>query len=602
MANRETTGTMDWSGGVDSNRVPTIAGQGNPNGLRPNQLAWGNNITVRGGGISSRAGWKRLAVMPHTALFQEAFMYEPDAAFPYIVAQIGGRTFRVRVDLDHVPVDELTAAGDPNPADRDQSWMEQAEQFLIIQDGLSVPLVWDGNFLQRVSNMPATPANAPRIPTAEAMDYYQGRLWLAFGREYVASDIVGGPSGTPGYDFRDSVLNMVENTYLSLGGTFRVPTNAGNIRALNHPANMDTALGEGQLLVFTRRNIYSVNVVPTRSEWQDLEEPIQRVIQNNFGTTSDRSVVPENGDLFYRSVDGIRSLIQAVRYFDTWGNRPISVEEARAIEVEDRSLMRFASGISFDNRVLQTAIPFQTDVGVAFRGLLPLNFDLISTLAEQLPPAWEGMQEGIDILRVLEGDFGGRQRAFAFCRSQLTGQIELWEMTALEQFDQNASGESRIQWAFETPSYTWESPFQLKQLETIELWVDRMFGTVDFIAEFRPDQHACWEYWFAWQICAPRSNCDTPDVLLPCPYPTQTYRQQYLATMVLPEPPASCSVMQARPINIGFSFQFRINVKGFCRLRGLLAHAHKRDKAPFERLITNLTPANAPVVMRTISG
>lgn len=598
---RITTGQMDWSGGIDSDRVPTMAGPGNPNGMRPNQLSWANNATIRGGGISPRGGWKRLAVMPHTALFQEGYMYEPDLDLPYMMLQIGGRTFRVRVDLPHVPIDEVTAAGDPNPADRPQAWMCQAEQFLIIQDGTSVPLVWDGNFLQRVTAMPVTPADAPRIPTAEAMDYYQGRLWLAFGREYVASDIVGGPSGTAGYKFRDSVLNMVENTYLSQGGTFRVPTNAGSIRALKHAAELDTALGQGQLFVFTRRNVYSVNVVPTRTEWQNLSEPIQRVVQNNFGAVSDRAIVPENGDLFYRAMDGVRSLIQAVRYFDTWGNRPISVEEARAIEIEDRSLMRFASGISFDNRVLQTALPFQTDVGVAFRGLLPLNFDLISTLQERLPPAWEGIQEGLDILRVLEADFGGLQRAFAVVRNQTTGAIEVWEMTAQNQFDNNATGEARITWALETPSFTWNEPFQLKKLETVELWIDRLWGTVDFIMEFRPDQHACWQYWWAWQECAPRTNCDLEHVLLPCDYPTQTFRQQYLATMILPTPPASCEIKNARPINIGFSFQFRLTIKGYCRIRGMLVHAQPMTRAPFEKIVCgDGAPANAPVRMITV--
>lgn len=594
---RKTTGQMDWSGGVDSDKVTTIAGPGNPNGLRPSQVAWMNNATVRGGGISPRGAYRRLARFPHTALFQEAYMYEPDNEFPYIIAQIGGRTFRARVDLDAVPIDEITVAGSPNPADRPQAWMCQAEQFLVIQDGLSTPLVWDGNYLQRVDTMPATPANAPRIPVAEAMDYYQGRLWLGLGREYVAGDIVGGPSGTPDYEFRDSVLNMVENTYLSQGGTFRVPTNAGNIRAIKHANQLDTAAGQGQLFVFTRESIYSVNVVPTRTEWQNLREPIQRVVQNNFGTTSDRSVVPENGDLFYRAVDGIRSLVQAVRYFDTWGNRPISVEEARAIEIEDRSMLRFASGISFDNRVLQTALPFQTDVGVAFRGLLPLNFDQISTLAEQLPPAWEGIYESLDFLRVLKGDFGGRQRAFAIVRSQ-DGFIELWEMTSNELFDTNASGEARITWAFETPSFTWETPFQLKKLDTIELWIDRLFGTVDFLVEFRPDQHACWEYWFKWQECSPRSPCDTPNLVQdPC-YPTQQYRQQYLATMVLPRPPENCSDKQARPINWGYSFQFRITVKGFCRFRGFRAYAFDQTKPPFQRLVCgDSSPATAPQSM-----
>lgn len=424
------------------------------------------------------------------------------------------------------------------------------------------------------------------LPPAGPMDYYMGRVWLANGREYVAGDIVGGPTGTGQYNYRDSVLKFYENTYIRLGGTFRVPTNSGNIRALKHPAVLDTAQGEGQLLVFTRDNIYSVNVVPTRAEWQNQEEPIQRVVQINHGTTSDWSVAAVNGDLFYRSVNGINSLIQAVRYFNQWGNRPISVEEERAITLEDNALSIYASGICFDNRLMETALPEESDVGVIHKAILPLNFDLISTLGETLPPAWEGVSEGLDFLKILKGDFGGRERAFAFVRSrQAPNNIELWELTTDQLEDENSFGDSRIVWTFETPAFTWESPFQLKQLDTVELWVDRLYGTVDFVVQFRPDQHPCWEYWHKWQICNPRNNCEDPGVLLPCDYPQQIYKPSYRATMVLPTPPSLCQVQNARPINFGYSFQFRVWVKGQCRIRGLLVHAFERDKAPYEHLV-----------------
>lgn len=734
---------MDWSGGVNSYLAPTIQGPGNPNGLPRNALAWGNNITVRGNGISPRKAWVRRAVMPARARFQDAYMYEPDAAFPHIIAQIGGRILRVRVDTDFSIDDLSTLSGLTNPATTPRGYSVQGEQFLIIQAGdfVTLPIFYDGETLRRSAgpatalgvvktafNVPAvgefvdveltapfggtlgddvlvngksytsldsqntvtlksntfqagdtfpgytpiydgpgttilayttapfvsptqgstvqipidrvypgivgsvavikrpspysatqwevtaigTAAPAPNhvllvnltdtpaapvaigtviysraeLPAAGPMDYYMGRIWLANGREYVAGDIVGGPTGTAAYDFRDSVLKLVENTYLSLGGTFRVPTNAGNIRALKHPANLDTALGEGQLLVFTRESIYSVNVVPTRAEWQALEEPIQRVVQINHGTTSDWSVSAVNGDLFYRSVNGINSLIQAIRYFNQWGNRPISVEEERATSIEDNSLLLYASGINFDNRLLETALPQESDVGVIHKAIMPLNFDLISTLGNTLPPAWEGVNEGLDFLKLLKGDFGGRERAFAFVRSrQAPNNIELWELTADQIEDENSFGDTRIVWASELPAFTWEMPFTLKELDTMELWVDRLSGTVDFLVQFRPDQHPCWEYWHKWQVCNPKNSCEDPGVLLPCDYPQQIYKPSYRATMVLPKPPSLCQVQNARPINIGYSFQFRIWVKGQCRIRGILVHAYERDKAPYEHLV-----------------
>lgn len=441
-------------------------------------------------------------------------------------------------------------------------------------------------------------SNNPELPAAGPMDYYMGRVWLANGREYVAGDIVGGSSGTAEFNNRDSILKMTENTYISLGGTFTVPDLAGNITAMKHSVQLDTSLGEGQLFPMTSERVYSVNVVPKRADWAALKEPIQRVAQINFGTTSDRTVAAVNGDLFFQSPDGVRSMTEAIRYFEQWGNIPISVEEIRAISRNDKALLKFGSGVNFDNRMLQTALPYDTPVGTAHKVLMPLNFDTISTLANKLPPAWEGVYEGLPILRVLRGTFGGRERAFAFIYSDV-GTIELWELTAQEQFDTNRSGESRITWAFETPAFTWQRPFKLKELDTLELWVDEIRGEVEFIVEFRPDQHPCYEFYWAWKVCAPRNNCDLPGATSDC-YPTQQYQPGYEATMILPKAPSMCEKRMARPMDIGYSFQFRVTVKGSCRIRGLMVHAWERDKSPYERSVCDLSPSTAIAPMITI--
>ncbi len=583
---RVTTGQMSWASGVNSNVVSTIASPENPNGLKPDQLSWANSATMRGGSISPRSGWLQLVAFAQgIGILQEAYMYQPRFAFPYIVAQIAGRTFLARVDLDPVVITEVTIAGDPNPATIDQNWMVQGEEFLIIQDGVSEPLVWDGTVLRRISAMGGTP---PFLRTGEAMTYYQGHIWVAFGREYWAGDVVGGPSGTLVYGLRDSILHMVENTFTSLGGSFTVPTTAGNIRALNYPANINTILGQGQLLIFTREQIYSADVPIKRSDWAGANGTsfTQKVAQINFGTTSDRSVVHVNGDIFCQSSDpGVRSVTAAVRNFDTWGDLPISIEEARALNQTDRALLRFGCGVYTNNRLLETTLPYQTDVGVAHKGILPLNFDLVSTLAEKKAPAWEGILEGLPHLRLLKGDFGGRERAFSIARGTMpdgTGRIECWELTDFSQEDSGTHGPTRIQWAFETPSFTWNQPFQLKQLDTIELWIDRLYGDVEFTVQFRPDQHPCWEDWWKFKQCAPRNNCEDLGVLLPdeC-YPVQRYREQYRATLILPKPPSRCEFTQARPIDLGYAFQFRIFVKGFCRIRGLMVHGFPKEKQPY---------------------
>jgi len=587
-------GQLDWSGGIDSGRVPTIVSDGFDTGLKRNQLAWLTNATVRNGGILQRTGWKPLvknAKWP--GLFQGAYMYEPPFADPYIIASIGGRIYQVRVDTDNSVVDLSAAFNLTNPPNEPEAFMTQGEQFLVIQAGdlQTLPLFWDGTTLRRSKGFISKSSLLNELPAAGPMDYYMGRLWYAFGRQYCAGDIVGSQvSGTnvppTNYKFRDSILKTTENPLSLAGDAFIVPTNAGNIRALKHSANLDTSLGEGQLYVFTRKVIYATSVPVTRALWSTLTEPLQRVAQRDYGSVGQRCVVPVNGDLFYQSIDGIRSLTLAIRYFGVWGNVPISRPEQRVLRFNDRSLLRFASGINFDNRLWQTVVPFQTKVGVAHQAVIPLDFDLLGTMSDRLPPAWEGIYEGLDFLQLMEADFGGLQRGFSFVVSRTTGNIDLWEMTTQDRFDSQVNGDGdRVTFYLETPAYTWGDPFMLKKLDGLELWCDKMLGTVNFMAEYKVDQSPCWIFWHAWKQCVAKDCREDPDAIT-CPdYPVQPYCEGFKATVTMPSPPNQCEPNNARPSTEGYQFQIRITIKGWCRVRGIRVYALPKTKAPFKDLV-----------------
>lgn len=579
-------GQTDWSAGINSGQTPTIQSENFPHGLKRNALAWLGNGTVRGGAISPRTGFTPLVQnAPWSGLFQGAYMYEPDGGDPYILMGVGGRTYTVNVDTDNAVRDRTTAATLRSAA-LPQWWLEQGEQFLVIQDNSGVPNVWDGTLLQRISAF-----GSPVLPTGTAMDYFMGRMWVCTGtREYLAGDIVRGPSGTPIYGLRDSILHQTENTYLAGGGRFIVPTNAGIIRAIAHTSELDTSLGQGRLYIFTRNQIYALSVPITRTDWGNAtinNLPLQTVAQIKFGAVGDRSVVAVNGDLFYQTLEpGIRSLILAVRYFQQWGNTGISRNENRVLQLNDRALLRFSSGIEFNNRLYQSCLPFLTSVGVAHKGIIPLDFDIISTLDEKLPPAWEGMIEGLQFLQLLEGDFGGRQRAFAIVLSEVSGQIEVWEMTSTEIRDNPNNTDpdgARITFWFETPSYTWGDMFKLKRLESAKMWVDGVFGTVDFTVEYRVDQSSCWNPWHKWRICAARDCKEDPQI--PCGYPVQPLCPQNRAAMTLPKPKAVCDVNNNRPSDIGYQFQLRITIKGTATVRGLLVYASPMEDAPYDQIV-----------------
>jgi hypothetical protein len=448
----------------------------------------------------------------------------------------------------------------------------------------------NGNF-QVVSFVNQDP-KVSELPAALAMVYYMQRIWyvLPDQRSYTAGDIVGNTgSGTQAYNFTDSILKVTENPLAIGGDGFHLPSNAGTIRALSYNANVDASLGQGRLLIFTRKQVYALTVPITRTEWiaaNSNTQPLQTVVQIANGAAGDRSIVRQNGDVYYQSLEpGVRSLIAATRFFDQPGNTPISSPENRIIQFDDRSLLSFGSGIEFDNRLFETALPKRVPQGVVHGAVMPLDFTPLSEPASTQPPVWEGHYEGLDFLQMFTGDFGGLQRAFAFVVSRTDGSIWLWELT---QGSLTENGDNRITWQIEFPAFTWGQEFDLKRLTGGEIWIDRMSGRVDFQIDYRQDGSACWNKWFAWDECSARNcNENIPPNCVPqvYPYPAATAQGLgYRQTRGLPKPPVNCDKQMRRPSDTAHQFQPRLTIHGSCRVRGIFLHATKVDRKTYADL------------------
>lgn len=591
-----TVGLTSFSRGVNSVRINTQASAKNPDGIPQGQICWAINSAFRDGGISQRKGWDFLSTLyPSAGLYQGGYMYEPNTTDPYLILQISGRL--LKVDLDTLSVTDLTeafAGNSPqfNPGAEPMAYFQQAEEFLVIQagDNVTLPFFWDGATLRRskgitnTSVAPGTPG-VNEIPAATAMVDYMDRLWYAQGRTYSAGDIVGGPSGTLAYGFRDAILNVTENPLVVGGDGFTVPANAGNIRFLGYNAVMDAANGEGRLIISTRKKVFSLQVPITRNDWinaSSTNKPLQTVLQDHNGWVNDRSVVAVNGDLYGQSLEpSIRSLLTATRLFNQPGNISISKNEQRVWAVEDRALQKFASGIFFDNRLLQTVLPKQTPQGVIHQAIIPLDFVPISGFNEQQPPSWEGVYEGLQFLQLFTGDFGGRERAFAIVVSEKDSSIQLWELTDFGLTDTNETGENRITSVIELPSFTcheYGAENKLKRLIAGELWLDQMFGEIIFRVEYRPDGEACWNTWSEFKKCFAR-NQNEDSLATPSDYPAGTYGQGYAETVTIGEPPEVSTQTRVRPCNIGYQFQVRLTIRGTARLRGFWLHCSPVERA-----------------------
>lgn len=417
-------------------------------------------------------------------------------------------------------------------------------------------------------NVTGTPGNTasgdisalPELPAGRMGVYGMGRNWMALtdGTGFIASDIVGGSSGTAVYNLRDAPLRVTENSLLAGGGTFRVPGAVGDIRAMRFSATLDVSLGQGPLQVFTTMAAFSCDAPVDRTTWSNVQNPILTQSLIGAGALSQSSTVLANGDIVFRAVDGIRSLILARREFDTWGNVPQSREVESILAQDNPTLTQFESAAVIENRLLMTVLPTNGPLGVFCQGIIALNFDPISTLRGKSPSIYDGIWTGMNILQLVQGVFNGVDRCYALCFDGVTSRIRLFEIqkTADNPFDNLVTP---VTYSFESASLftnpKLKNTFDLIELVDGEMYVSDVRGAVNVEVWYRPNYSDCWTKWTEFGICGDNTDTSKP--------------VQYRTPIGLGSPSVQdCDPNTNQPTRIGLTFQVRFQVTGACKFRG----------------------------------
>lgn len=467
-----------------------------------------------------------------------------------------------------VPIGTAVISEDPNPSNRTQAWMWQSEKWMFVNDGQSLPVLFDGTSSRR-----SLGPNGNEFPPGRMGAYGLGQTWmcLADGRTFTFSDEVGDTSsGTPALQDRDSVLKTTQS---QLVGNFYVPGNVGQIQAMIFTATLDAQLGQGALAVVTPEIVFSCQAPMTKAIFDAINGPILTESQISNGGLGDWSTIMVNGDTIMRSEDGIRSLILGRREFTAWGNVPISREVNLYLNPDFKALLNYSSAVYFFNRTLMTFSPVFTDHGVYHRGLIALDHDIISSLRGKLPSVYDGAWTGLNVLKLVQGKFGGVDRCFAFTLNALE-QIELWEILP----DQVAAGDNvdddgaaLIIWKAEYPQMFKEknsSERQAKRLMGGEIYWKDLIGTAHIQVYYKPDDYPCWTLWHEWDECGTPNSC-TPDPVTGC-LPNNNNQPVYHPRRGLPEPdPKPCNTATKKPLREGFTFQVRVVVQGHLKLMGI---------------------------------
>ncbi len=502
--NRIFDGFTNLVSGMDDGRRPNLLDQ--------NQYARGDNLVVRGGDPTTRPPMTKLSLTSENpnltygpsgnfsadpgptsqgldqfkfGLFQGAQYYAPMKGQEYIMVSIAGRLYRITPSKITGSIREIQLER-RNRSVIPIAYHLQAGKYFIVQDGEAQPIIYDASVARR--SMPT------EIFTGKMMGYGQGRIVLVgVDNQIYFGDIRDG-KGNGDTD----LLGFTETTFLNEGFPSALPSGMGDPTAITFIAQQDSATGVGECLVFGENGVESFYLSLPRETWKD--SAFQHTALLGIGCTGHRAVVPVNEDIWFRSKDGMRSYRQARAQINQWAQIPMSSNVSEWMEADEQTLLNLASCISFDKRLITTCTPYPNQGFPYHNGLLSLDFDILSTFGNLTNPAWDGHWghydldpiQGLRVLQVVSGMFGGDFRAFAFIRDT---QNRLYEIHA-DTFGDDEGGPITAELI--TRSMEFNSEFNEKNLYGADLWIDSVTDETSFDISYRPDQYPDFTEWYSF--------------------------------------------------------------------------------------------------------
>lgn len=451
-----------------------------------------------------------------------------------------------------LPAGTLVVFLDPNSSLLDTVYFSepQVEEYMVIQDGQSKAIIFNGASCRR--------SNIDEVPVGTSMSYHQGRLWMAInGNQVAAGDIVMPANHA-------AALKFTEEQVITGGGRFQV---SGTITAIVEMPALDASLGQGPLMVITKKTFNNFNLPTARETWATLTTPFQTIALKNYGALNQNGCVIVNGDVWYRAKDGYRSFIIARRDFGTWGNTPMSTEMRRVMDEDSKSLLRFTSAVLFDNRMLFTVNPHRLTIGAYWSGIVALDFDALASIAGKSDPIYEGMWTGLHPYQLVVSELDEEERCFIWTNE--TDGIGLWELSKEEDFD---NGGNRIPSLIEMPSFKFQSPMVNKKLQSCKTWVADLIGLVDFTLRFRVDDARCWMLWGTRSRCSKVRDCDPKGC-----YHMATYKAGYKPHMGWGLPPDTVEEFEKKNARYGYEWQLRLEWVGRATIKRTLVTADRWD-------------------------
>lgn len=448
-------GDMTFLGGANSSLDPSE--------LPPGFYARGENIVNRGGILQCRPGYRCKLVLPPGRL-QGLKVFKPKIGPETLLLAVAGliylsefpyRTYR---QIPGIKFSETAR----------QIFFEQCEQsierntdgsltfiepkvWMVLQDGAqTAPAIFDGTT--------ATQSAGPgQIPLGGPMKWIGDRLWVARGSEVFASDLA-------------NPLSFTETQYIAGVTSFVF---AKEVTALARTPSESFP----QLVIYTETTTSLIQAgIRNRAQWFSTPD-FQKEIFPKIGCNSNRSVVQQNGYLWWFSTAGLTSLDAAAQAFVTSN---ILYRDEEMSDSKSR-LSPDLSGVacsSFENYLLVSvpyADKFNRHTWVFDGSTLPF--------VERPTPAWNSVWTGTRPVEWVSDSFVGENRIF-YISVDYDGENRLWEAFIPDRLDDGCP----ITWWAELRGLNFQSPGLYKEFRYSDVFLSELLGTVD-VAVFWAGAH-----------------------------------------------------------------------------------------------------------------
>lgn len=528
-----------------------------PELLPDNQVAWAMNVSVRGGKPGTRPNIAHVLDLPG-GLVQGAEYFSVQNGM--LVASIAGRIYRIRIMGGTFTCDEIALDFINSPVLK-QAWMTQTVETLVIQDGQSNPILYDGSTAVR--------AVSGEVPRGRQMAYGNGRLWVAVNaNEMLAGDI---RTGSPG-----SELLFTESNYLLGGGKLFFASDITGCAFIPVTGQSDY----GALLVFSADETNAIRAdITARDDWGKIPGFVTGILRS-VGAASQWSIASVNQDLYWRDSNrGIRSIRNALADEAGPGSSPISREVSRLTDYDSQRQLSFCSSVYHDNRLLMTSSPFLLqNGGVGFKNLIALDFSPLSTMAGKTQAAYDGQWSGLNFVKLAGGKFQGRNRAFAIATTA-DGRNQLWEFGTGARADigegctdGTSDGtsdpvDSPITCLVEYPLRNFGVARTRKRIERCDVWLSSVNGPVELKVYWRADNSVKWLLWDEAETCAQTSDPSTVS-----PHVWRNLRPQERPQFKTFTIPNALNEVIKYSAHVGFEFQIRLVWTGRLRIHRMMAY------------------------------